>query len=331
MVKFFFKYLFFFLFIPIFITLTLDYLYSHFFLQKNPEKEYRIFHPVYHHTLKSNYYSDTAIYLDKIYSICTDSRGFRFDCKSKELDKYDVAFIGDSFTEGVQLAYEYTFVDLIDKATNLKIVNLGVSSYSPAIYYHKVKNLLEKKILYFEHLVVFIDISDIQNDIIWKDCGDYVCEELLLGSTPFLVQLKTKLADSFPLHYRLYFKLKTIFFKTFHSERPTNFIIPDISPLDYNFELSAWTYNPNVGGYGEGGVEKAIQTAISNMEKLYNILEKNGIKLSIAVYPWPGQILHDTVNSQQVEIWFNFCEGKCFKFIKIRYHCCRINYSIFFI
>lgn len=310
MVKFFFKYLIFFLFIPVFITLTLDYFFGYFFEKKNPEKEYRVFHPIYHHALKPNFNSDKAKYLDITYEICTDSRGFRFDCESKELKKYDVAFIGDSFTEGVPLPYEASFVDLIDKATDLNVVNLGVSSYSPVIYYYKVKNLLEKTNLYFEHLIVFIDISDIQNETMWKDCGGYVCEELLLGSTPFLVKLKTKLADSFPLHYKSYFKIKTIF-----SERPTHFVTPGLTILDYNYELSAWTYNSKVGGYGKGGAAKGIQTAVTNIEKLYHVLEKNKIKLSIAVYPWPGQIMHDVVNSKQVNIWFNFCKGKCFKFI----------------
>jgi hypothetical protein len=250
-------------------TLTLDYFYGYFFEKKNPEKEYRVFHPIYHHTLKPNFNSNSAKYLDITYKICTDSRGFRFDCKSKELKKYDVAFIGDSFTEGVQVSYENSFVGLIDKATDLNVVNLGVSSYSPVIYYHKVKNLLEKTNLNFEHLIVFIDISDISNETMWKNCGGYVCEELLLGSTPFLVKLKTKLADSFPLHYKFYYKIKTIF-----SERPTYFVTPGLTVLDYNYELSAWTYNSKVGGYGKGGVEKGIQTALTKYGKTLSYFSK---------------------------------------------------------
>ena len=50
------------------------------------------------------------------------------------------------------------------------------------------------------------------------------------------------------------------------------------------------------------------------MEKLYNLLQENNIKLSVAVYPHPGQILYDEVNSKQVKIWKKFCENKCHKF-----------------
>ena len=38
---------------------------------------------------------------------------------------------------------------------------------------------------------------------------------------------------------------------------------------------------------------------------------KNNIKLSVGVYPWPGQILYDTKESKQVKIWQDFCTNKC--------------------
>ena len=39
--------------------------------------------------------------------------------------------------------------------------------------------------------------------------------------------------------------------------------------------------------------------------------KKNNIKLSIGVYPWPGQILYDVEESKQVKIWREFCTNKC--------------------
>ena len=33
------------------------------------------------------------------------------------------------------------------------------------------------------------------------------------------------------------------------------------------------------------------------------------------VYPWPQQLQHDKQNSKHVEMWKNFCEDKCYKFI----------------
>ena len=51
------------------------------------------------------------------------------------------------------------------------------------------------------------------------------------------------------------------------------------------------------------------------MTKLFELLKKNNIKLSLAVYPWPQQIKHDVVESEHVKMWEEFCISKCEKFI----------------
>ena len=59
------------------------------------------------------------------------------------------------------------------------------------------------------------------------------------------------------------------------------------------------------------------------MENLVNFLKKNQIEYSIAVYPWPQQLLFDEQNSIHVKIWKDFCEkNSCkyfFDFFKV-YH-----------
>ena len=51
------------------------------------------------------------------------------------------------------------------------------------------------------------------------------------------------------------------------------------------------------------------------MTQFHELLVKNNIKMSLAVYPWPQQIEFDKVNSKHVKMWREFCELKCFKFI----------------
>ena len=77
-----------------------------------------------------------------------------------------------------------------------------------------------------------------------------------------------------------------------------------------------WTYakTDKIEGY-DLGVKKGNQIMINHMEKLYEILSKNNIKLSLAVYPWPHQLKNDVVNSKHVKIWQEFCQNKCEKFI----------------
>ncbi len=55
----------------------------------------------------------------------------------------------------------------------------------------------------------------------------------------------------------------------------------------------------------------------ATMEKLYLILKKNKIKMSIVVYPWPQQLLKDKKDSIHVKMWRDFCIGKCSNFINM--------------
>ena len=71
--------------------------------------------------------------------------------------------MGDSFTEGGLLDYTDTFVGRIDSdlgEKKIEVLNAGVSSYSPIIYWRKIKYLIEDMKLKFDEVVVFIDISD---------------------------------------------------------------------------------------------------------------------------------------------------------------------------
>lgn len=134
------------------------------------ERQYRIKNNYYHHDLKPNYNGD-AYWSSWNYKVCTDGSGFRSECGAnfQTRKQFDIAFIGDSFTEGVGLPYEKTFVGLIAKSLpNLRTANLGVSSYSPSIYYAKLNYLIENGYS-FNEVVVFIDISDVQDEAISYD------------------------------------------------------------------------------------------------------------------------------------------------------------------
>lgn len=116
----------------------------------NNGKEYIIKNPIYHHDLKKNFVQENYFQF-KRYRIITNSLGFR-DSKIHNIEKNSskrrLVFIGDSFTEGVGLNYEDTFVGIIDaylSKYSISVLNAGVSSYSPKIYYRKIKNLIENR------------------------------------------------------------------------------------------------------------------------------------------------------------------------------------------
>ena len=47
------------------------------------------------------------------------------------------------------------------------------------------------------------------------------------------------------------------------------------------------------------------------MEMTYELLQKNDIKMSVGIYPWPAQILYDNSQSKIVKLMNNFCVNKC--------------------
>jgi hypothetical protein len=53
------------------------------------------------------------------------------------------------------------------------------------------------------------------------------------------------------------------------------------------------------------------------MDTLWSELKQRNIPLSVVVYPWPAQLAHDNVDSRQVRIWRDWCEGKCKRFVTL--------------
>ena len=78
----------------------------------------------------------------------------------KNINKnFDIAFMGDSFVEGYSVNFEDSFVGIFSESKkNLKIANLGVSSYSPKIFYAKLNYLLSEGFK-FKEIIFFVDIS----------------------------------------------------------------------------------------------------------------------------------------------------------------------------
>lgn len=79
---------------------------------------------------------------------------------------------------------------------------------------------------------------------------------------------------------------------------------------------SMWTFHNDLPCYGPNGVSGGINEAITAMTKLSVLLKSHQVQFSVGVYPWPDQITSDTVNSQQVKIWQEWCKKSgCYKFI----------------
>jgi hypothetical protein len=273
--------------------------------RNNTERGIRVSHPVYHHTLSANY--DGLARNQSEYRFCSNPDGLKSKCGAVSNDKkFDIGFMGDSFTEGLGLHYEKTFVGLIaEKLPQKRIANLGVVSYAPTIYYLKLKDFLEKGYT-FRELVIYIDISDIQDE------ANYA---IVNGKVVEMIEDTSK-QKMFPVAHFGFKRLRNTLRNEFGILQKKQDIHEDFLDLNdplyrRNYNRTAWTYNDSIDGYGKLAVKGAIAKSITMMEKIYDLCKTNNIKLSIGVYPWPGQILYDVKESSQVRIWRDFCVGKC--------------------
>jgi len=265
----------------------------------------------YDHTLSKNF-NGIMGWGKKRYKFCTDNNGFRINCKKieKNLKNFDIGFIGDSFTEGTGLEYEKTFVGIIEKELfNKKIANLGLSSYSPAIYYTKIKKLLESGYK-FNEIVVFIDISDLVDDTL---CYKLNTKKIVLRKETFStcynnINAKRNKIKNFFEHN---FKFSNIILELIIKKNP---IEKDEIQNALNHSRSEWTYNYKKKNFNNLSFEESSSVSLGYMENLYLLLDSNSIKLSVAVYPWPGTLMFDKPENIHVNMWKNFCKNKCYKF-----------------
>jgi hypothetical protein len=280
----------------------------------------RIADPIYGHTLKANYTGE-EVWGDKT-KLITDSLGFK-DSATRDVplrsDRKRVLFLGDSFTEGLGTSYEQTFVGRFASAfPQLDVLNGAVSSYAPSIYFAKAKYLLDMG-LQVDEIVVYIDISDVQDEAIFyrfdKDGHieegnfDANCRspEIFLSASPKWGYWSYTL-DFFYKRYLL-------------SKITSSLRDSDVATLTQpghtygaDRRRASWTYDANAVCYGTMGIEGGIAKAIAQMDRLYALVSERHIPLSIGVYPWPQQMLYDTEESRQVTIWRNWCAGKCRRF-----------------
>ncbi len=294
-----------------------DFLLTNYMLDTDLEKEYRIQHHYYHHTLLENY-DGYGKWGTGEYRVCTDSMGMKTSCN--RLDgankRYDIAFIGDSFTEAIGMLYEKSFVGMYAQHNrDIQTANLGVSSYSPAIYLKKTEWFLKEGV-HFDHLLVFIDISDIQDEAIsYKELDNgsigYIYEKPK-GNNSNWSAIKDFIKKHFYLFTAAYTSLKKLI-----KPWPT---APQEKEDIFDMYRSRWTYDSQSAGYGELGVQGGIDKAVDYMNRLHGLLERHGIKLSVGVYPWPAQ-LREMENSSainmQSRIWKEFCVDKCEHFIDL--------------
>tara|TARA_B100000315_G_scaffold130026_1_gene119700 strand:- start:872 stop:2050 length:1179 start_codon:yes stop_codon:yes gene_type:complete len=303
-----------------------------------------VYHPYYHHDIKAMF--SGKLRWGNEYPMYTNSLGFK-DRINREIslqsDKYRILFIGDSITEGVGVPYTETFVGVIENRVDLEkveLLNAGVISYSPKLYYLKIKYLLEILGLKIDEIIVFIDISDIQDELVYES---FISKENNKGKA-IIRDVDSLLKENSITYYffrntvfcrnckilkymrgevkKFYNKIKSLFdnineFKNLDSttivERGNNF---DFNTIYENDNKSRYSWTDNKAIYNNWG-RRGMMLAQTNMKKLTDLCKINGIRLNIVIYPWPYQIQKRDLNGLHVSEWTKFSENNGIKLLNL--------------
>ena len=308
--------------------LTLDFGYSAFI---NNEASPRVAVKEYDHGLVANF-DGYARFGEYRYRFYTNSLGFR-DNAVRQVPRQSgsrrVILIGDSFVEGMAVTFDESFAGQLAQAgakaaVPIEFLNAAVVSYSPIIYYRKIKYLIDSG-LRFDEVIVFSDPSDVQDEATTYFCLDddpqylQYCRDFAPSKSP---NLPAQSPVSEEANWSSWFQ--------------EHFVVTDSTRMliKYGIQLvldnrshKSADDNPRAGwtiaGYPLGdsfaplGLEGGIARSKKNMQALADLLRERGIPLTIVVYPWPLHLALEDRNSRQVAIWRDFCRTNCKAFVDL--------------
>lgn len=283
-------------------------------MKKKINTKIRQQHPYYHHALRpSMFHAFEEVGLDVSYTLITNSLGFKDSSMRQvplKVNKRRLLFIGDSFTEGILLPYALTFTGQIaNHRPDLDILNAGITSYSPLIYFLKVEYLINEVGLQFDELYVFIDISDIQDEYVYNEVERFAPALEASCFRDFLLKIDRFINN----HSYIYNLLKQLMYHLSEQRRIYG-------------SRAVWTFNQHLYDKYDLNIreedvkkwaEKGIVHAQDNMQKLVNLCKNNNIQITIVIYPWNSQIYAKDIPSKQQIIWRSFAEKNNIGFLDL--------------
>lgn len=278
--------------------------------------------PVRHHALQPECSCDRH-WGRNSYTFATNSLGFRDEnIRAVPLTRTRprILVLGDSFTEGMSSWADSYLGQIAARFPRYEFLNGAVESYSPSNYLNVARALLDQGV-HFDEVIVFIDMSDAQDEAAFyrdKDpSGAVDGPQQIVHNGGWYANLRLYITDHLLLTNTIagYLEREAVKHGFYH-------LNVGHGPL-FDLERSAWTYRPVSGtqpyeiGYGPLGLQAGLAKEQSKMTLLWQELQQRNIPLSVVVYPWPAQIVHDTSDSKQVVMWRDWCAGKCQSFISV--------------
>ena len=297
------------------------------------KKWWRVSSSIYHHDILPNI-DQIEIWGEKIKQrLITNSIGFR-DKEIRKISKINpdnkrILLIGDSFIEGSGLNYKDTLAGQLESylGSEFEILNSAVGSYSPSIYYKKIKYYIDEGYK-FDQALVFLDVSDIYDEMFIKfnEQGNILTYEetkerpfykkvfysagRLLRDNSTVFRFLYILSDRSELiknYIKLKIKASKELKKSFFETKRDDVMFYRMTHIDRGF----WTFNDKKFNEIQEGLSQSEKYLI----KLFELLKKNEINSTLIVYPWPTQILYG--DEYHEKYWKFFSEQYEINFLSI--------------
>jgi|TARA_B110000971_G_scaffold212886_1_gene242964 hypothetical protein len=255
------------------------------------------------------------------YSVKTDKIGLRFSGNPRDPNKKNVIFLGDSFTYGLGLNYEDTYVGILEKKnTKYNFLNYGVEGYSPSVYHYQIENIIKSKIN-FDKVILTLDISDFAEESHgWR----YEKNDKSPIRIRSLEKKRKKEKESFKKknfkasrfvarEINTFFRIISISFAEKNRKKNQvagrssmgSFIYTDLQDIDSNI------WNPL--GF-DAGVKKIQEKTI----KISSLTRSNNAEFYIIIWPWPDTLQFGQTKFNLEKFAEELCvKSKCKKLINV--------------
>ena len=272
--------------------------------------------------LESDFFGEDR-YGKNYFFVRTDKNGFRINHlidneeNNESLLGEKIFFIGDSFTFGVGLDYEKSFVGILNKDFKINAINAGVNSYSPTTYKYKLKTIMDKGLISKnQKIVISLDISDVFDEstrwMEYKGKPANIQEVNKLNKKNLHEAIRTNdlsknnknknfesfyTKDNFKLTHQIYFGIESFVKRYLDDIQVRN---NDRSKFTHkDWKLINDKFLPL-------GIEKGMKKIKNNLIEISQLSSKNNNELYLLIYPWPAQLAYESLFD-----WPDYVEKLC--------------------
>jgi len=278
--------------------------------QKSYRPEHRCPHPVYHHGFVPNS-SGTDVFGSTQTTYFINSVGFR-DAKIRSVDhrtpQKRVLLMGDSFAEGIGVPWEETLAGRLSSslaAEGVEVLNGAVASYSPSLISAKLGYLFDQEKLRADLVVVFIDISDLEDELnlVAEPEGGFTTKKSSPFDDPryvtwdqkFCVWLEKGPEANFTLLGPLTRKLRQLWRQAGS---------PGGTP---ELKRASW---PEYHGKADALILEGLEKERKSMDQIARMTKDHGSRLLVVIYPWLEQVDAGISPSRPEKIWGEWCRAE---------------------